>query len=54
MILTVHDELVLEAREEAVDEISALVRNRMSGAVSLAVPLDVDVGAGRNWKDAKN
>jgi DNA polymerase-1 len=54
MILTVHDELVVEAREEAADEISALVRDTMSGAARLAVPLDVDLGMGANWKDAKN
>jgi len=54
MILTVHDELVIEAREDAVDEIAALVRDTMSSAASLAVPLDVDVGVGANWKDAKN
>jgi len=54
MILTVHDELVLEARAEAVDEISALVRQKMSGAASLAVPLDVDIGVGGNWKEAKS
>jgi DNA polymerase-1 len=53
MILTVHDELVFEARDEAVDEIVALVRERMSGAAALAVPLDVDVGTGRDWKEAK-
>ncbi len=54
MILTVHDELVFEAREDAVEEVVALVRNRMSGATRLAVPLDVDVGVGRDWKEAKN
>ena len=54
MILTVHDELVFEAREEAIDEIVALVRERMSSAAALAVPLDVDVGTGRDWKEAKN
>jgi DNA polymerase-1 len=50
----VHDELVLEAREDRSDEIAALVREKMSGAATLAVPLDVDVGVGKNWKDAKN
>jgi len=53
MILTVHDELLFEVRTEAVEEVAALVRERMAGAVSLAVPLDVDVGVGDNWKDAK-
>ena len=36
MILTVHDELVFEAREDAADEIAALVREKMSGAATLA------------------
>ena len=54
MILTVHDELVLEVRAEDVDDISALVRETMGGAARLAVPLDVDIGVGGNWKDAKS
>ena len=54
MILTVHDELLFEVRREAVDEYAALVRERMSGAAALAVPLDVDVGVGESWKDAKH
>ena len=54
IILTVHDELLLEARDEVADEIATLVREKMSGAATLAVPLDVDVGVGKNWKDAKN
>jgi DNA polymerase-1 len=53
MILTVHDELVFEVRREALDEYTALIRAKMSGAASLAVPLDVDVGVGESWKDAK-
>jgi DNA polymerase-1 len=53
MILTVHDELLLETREETADETAALVRDRMAHAATLAVPLDVDVGMGRNWKEAK-
>jgi DNA polymerase I len=53
MILTVHDELLFEVRKEAVDEYSALVRERMASATRLNVPLDVDVGVGENWKDAK-
>ena len=46
MILTVHDELLFEAPKEEVDDVSALVREKMSGAVKLSVPLDVDVGVG--------
>ena len=53
MILTVHDELLLEVPEARAGEIAALVRERMEGAAELAVPLTVDVGVGRTWKDAK-
>jgi DNA polymerase-1 len=54
MILTVHDELVFEVLRERGEEYAAWVREQMMGAASLAVPLDVDVGVGENWKDAKN
>ncbi len=53
MILTVHDELLLEAPREEADEVAALARERMEHAVELAVPLTVDVGIGENWKEAK-
>ena len=53
MILTVHDELLFEAKREEAEEVAALVRDRMEQAVALAVPLTVDVGIGENWKDAK-
>ena len=54
MILTVHDELLLEAPETSADDAAALVRDRMEHAATLAVPLDVDVGMGKNWKEAKS
>lgn len=53
MILTVHDELVFEVPEDAVDAATTLVRHHMEHAVTLDVPLDVDVGVGRSWNDAK-
>jgi len=53
MILTVHDELLFEVRKDAAEEYAALVRERMAGATPLNVPLDVDVGIGENWKEAK-
>ena len=53
MILTVHDELLFEAPESRATEIAELVRTRMESAVELSVPLTVDVGIGRNWKEAK-
>jgi DNA polymerase-1 len=53
MILTVHDELLFEAPEEEAAEVAALVGETMEQAVRLTVPLTVDVGIGRNWKEAK-
>ena len=53
MILTVHDELVIEAPESSATNIGKLVRHKMEAAAELAVPLSVDVGIGRNWKEAK-
>jgi DNA polymerase I len=53
MILTVHDELLFEAPRDDADRVSALVRTAMAEGVALRVPLDVDVGIGENWKEAK-
>ncbi|QHF06155.1 DNA polymerase I [Pseudomonas syringae] len=52
VILQVHDELVLEVRENLVDQISEQIRPHMSGAAELAVPLLVEVGVGNNWDEA--
>jgi DNA polymerase-1 len=54
MILTVHDELLFEVRQEKAEEVAALVRDRMESAVVLKVPLTVDIGIGGNWRDAKH
>jgi DNA polymerase-1 len=54
MILTVHDELLFEAPKEDAGAVSALVKEKMSKAVTLSVPLDVDVGVGENWTEAKS
>jgi DNA polymerase-1 len=52
LILQVHDELVLEVREDAVAAISELLREKMCVAASLSVPLLVEVGVGSNWDEA--
>ena len=45
--MQVHDELVFEVPEGAVDAVTAEVRRYMEGAAELRVPLKVDVGGGR-------
>jgi len=52
VILQVHDELVLEVREDLVDQISQQIRPHMSSAAQLDVPLLVEVGVGNNWDEA--
>jgi DNA polymerase-1 len=53
LLLQVHDELVLEAAPEALEEVRALTRETMERAVELAVPLVVETGIGPNWMEAK-
>jgi DNA polymerase-1 len=52
LIMQVHDELVLEVREDYVEQASREVGARMSAAAQLAVPLRVDIGSGANWDEA--
>ncbi len=52
MLIQVHDELVFEAPPDEVDEFSKRVSEVMSGAMTLDVPLVVDVNHGDNWLDA--
>ena len=49
MLLTVHDELVFEAPKEEKKALESLVVDRMQNAMELAVPLEVQVGWGKNW-----
>src|SRR5690554_621741 len=52
MTMQVHDELILEVKEDAVGEIREGLIKRMSGAAQLAVPLLVEAGVGDNWDQA--
>jgi DNA polymerase-1 len=53
LVLQVHDELLLEAPENEVSAAKELVREEMVNAYELDPPLEVDVGAGDDWHDAK-
>lgn len=52
LLLQVHDELVFEVRRELAEDLIAHVRDLMSGAAELRVPLKVDAGIGENWDEA--
>lgn len=53
MVLQVHDELVFEAPAGELEELSSMAREAMSGVADLAVPLEVGIGSGVNWAQAK-
>jgi DNA polymerase I len=52
MLMQVHDELVFEVRGDALEKYQPGIRERMSGAAQLKVPLVVDIGTGNNWDEA--
>ncbi len=52
VVMQVHDELVLEVREDLIDQVSTGLQQRMSAAASLDVPLLVETGVGNNWDEA--
>ena len=52
MILQVHDELVFELPGDELDRTTRIVKETMEGAVSLLVPLKVDIGHGKSWAEA--
>lgn len=53
ILLQVHDELVLECPQKEVEEVQGIVRREMESAVSLKVPLRVEMGLGDSWMDVK-
>jgi len=53
LVLQVHDELVFEAPEAETAAVAELARREMSGAWQLDPPLEVDVGVGETWVEAK-
>lgn len=53
LLLQVHDELVFETPEKDVETEAAMIREEMTGAMKLKVPLKVEVGWGKNWQEVK-
>ncbi|OZG74256.1 DNA polymerase I [Hahella sp. CCB-MM4] len=52
MIMQVHDELILEVKEDAAGEVAKRLEEIMSSAADLDVPLLVEAGIGNNWDEA--
>ncbi len=53
LILQVHDELLIETYEDEKDVVKKLLKEEMENAVSLRVPLEVDVHTGNDWYEVK-
>ena len=53
IVLQIHDELLIEVKEEEAEKVSKLVEKTMKEAVSLKVPLEVDAHIGKTWLEAK-
>jgi DNA polymerase-1 len=52
LLMQVHDELIVEIASGEWDAVEPIVRDRMSNAAQLRVPLDVQVGRGNEWNEA--
>lgn len=53
LVLQVHDELLIETKQEEVETVSRILEEEMKGAAHLAVELEVDMHQGSNWYEAK-
>ncbi|WP_415060332.1 DNA polymerase I [Flavobacterium sp.] len=52
MLLQVHDELVFDVHNSELEKIQPMIKHEMENAFKLNVPLDVELGMGRNWLEA--
>lgn len=52
VVMQVHDELVLEVHDDLIEQVSVGLKQHMSAAAELSVPLLVEVGVGNNWDEA--
>ena len=53
LILTIHDELIVEAKTGQAKKVAKIMREIMENEVKLCVPVEVEVGIGNNWDETK-
>ncbi|MCQ2492201.1 MAG: DNA polymerase I [Lachnospiraceae bacterium] len=53
LILQIHDELLIEAKLEEVDQVKEMLEEEMMNAAKLSIPLVIDMSTGESWYDAK-
>lgn len=53
IVLQIHDELMIECKEEEADEVKKLLKDCMEGAICMSVPLLVEAEVAKNWYDVK-
>jgi DNA polymerase-1 len=52
MLLQVHDELVFDVHNSELEKIQPMIKQEMENAFKMYVPLDVEIGVGKNWLEA--
>jgi DNA polymerase I len=52
MLLQVHDELVFDVYNQELDKIKPMIKHEMENAFKMTVPLEVEMGVGKNWLEA--
>ena len=52
MLLQVHDELVFDVHKDELDSIKPIIKYEMENAFKMIVPLNVEIGIGKNWLEA--
>lgn len=53
ILIQVHDEILIEAREEDQEQVKDMLKDAMENVVELEIPLEVEIGVGKNWYESK-
>ena len=53
IVLQVHDELLIETKKDEIEKVKAILNDEMKNAVSLSVPLEIEINVGNSWFETK-